>query len=304
MTTLERRLHNPLLLVHLNKDVHEEGEKYIEFKNKLDEATKLAPREDLVYSLYAESSVKDCGMGGFVNSGFIPYGIIPEYKYGDDDFEDDLRFFWPKNAKGKPMAFLGGINLQDWPIVFHKYTADRIFRSCNAISFAGGFELLERWNKLPKWLYFFADDNGSFDSFAPDCHVRMVSDSKYNTINGRGDAIKKFMSKIKPSKITTPDCFFKNPILKFEYDGCDGEIGDKINEHPNSVIKIYGAPESQQDPCRYLSPNSYGLKRACTPLVCFNDFSNDTTHQFYVDTISMHPIEHTRAYCKLESSMT
>jgi len=310
-TDLARTLFNPLLcsrgLNYLSEEEETEQTKHI--RELYAAGIKQTSKNNLVWGLEVDYSDVDCGNGGFLSAGYMPpfFGNL----YKDSDMQKELSFYWPKDHKsGKYMSLVGAINLGSWPKAFHDLTAYNVDQ-WNRLSFAGGRELDNSWYEpRDTWMYFFVSHRNDFETSIPDCHVRQVHFSKSERHNRcfSETVLSKMWDWQKNQTVMTsvvaPPKYFTNIRPRFYYDGTgypDKEKG--IFAYGEGDCSVYGPPNSQQEPKRYISPESYFL-RALTPIFSFSDDGTDMTHQFYADTSIFDSIYHTRPYCKLDSSCT
>lgn len=306
--------------------------------------SKLKKHQFLCPSLHFQKSKKDLGWGGFYSGGFIPPFWNIEGTFSRKNPLKDINFYWPKDyLSGKRMKYLGSINvdnysnqLSNFQFVEEKWKTKLNFYGTDA----RGYPRMENEH----WFHFFASEKNEYSSFVPDCHVIMHSRLNFRkefcfdespiskSFRRRREAEENELKETHFSQeeyeeefrrineeetnktdIVTPSCFFQKPDFFFERDFCPpngdnfwdiDEDFDFYNYPKESVIKFLGCPESQQEPKRYLSPNSYPIKRACVPFISFSDDEHDMTHQMYVDSFYMDTIHHTSTYCKLDSSCT
>lgn len=309
---------------------------YEEFVTLYNKAIKQAPSKHICFGLEVDYADTDEGLGGFYDAGFVPVGLFDNI---DGNVEKYMNYAWPRDpfsADGKFMRYLGGINLGIWPKVFHDMTASWGEHLRNGKSFAMGVRDsnsdLGSIRSKNTWLHLFSSRQAEFDSPTPDCNVQMSHEHDFSRMD---ENTAKIVRDVYKNKHWTPEQirehiinwqtkhteeaefikghkkYFKNIRPRFYYDGpysdkiyklMDNEKG--IFAHGKGDCNVYGKPNSQQEPQRYISPNSYNGIRALTPTFCFNDADHDMTHQFYCDTLMLDEFNHKQAYCKLDSSCT
>lgn len=329
---LTRRLYNPLLLVNGLNFIPESNplsktEELAQIKALYEKALEETSTNNLVYGLNVDYSDDDCGLGGFYSSGFVGY-FCSEYDGQDTDkIQKNLNFYWPKVPNSdKFMSYLGSINLGIWPLLFSHLTR----RKFEKTSWASFWD----WSGIDRnrdflimnlehdyWMHLFVGEKNDFTTTVPDCHVRITrqfnaaacqKDSRDGIHQDWYNAVREWQeTKTVKSSVVAPKKYFGKITPKIMFDGLSMprkyEITDppkgSIFEHDLPDCQIYGAPWSQQTPKRYVSPEGY-FWRGCAPMFAFYDDGDDMTHQFYADSIVMDSINHTRYYCKLDSSCT
>ena len=319
---------------------------YKEFHRLYQEALKFTPSKNLVFSLEADFSDTNQGLGGFAEAGYVPTELFRDVIRKNDSAEEiqkDLRYYWPRcHQTGKYMKFLASINLNIWPKVLHdalciKGNSQWSPPSSRAIGYDLAREDGRNIYESDIWMHLFVSEQSDFETFVPDCHVRLTTTHNYDKVDPsmaewsrNYDAerelpketlipiIEAFQKEncVESPHICGPKQFFTNIRPRFNFDGL-GKISDKLEElsdsdNPNDFgswkgsgdCTIYGRPRSQQTEKRFISPDSYNGLRALTPMFSFSDAQNDITHQFYADAVCFDAIRHKYSYCKLDSSNT
>lgn len=363
LTQLLCDTHNPLLMYrgcnpiphNLTERRHGQDENpnlkfYNEFHRLYQEALKITASKNLVFSLEADFSDTNEGLGGFTEAGYVPIDLFRDILSKNDlettgAIQKDLEFYWPRcHQTGKFMKFLASINLGIWPKVLHDAlcvkSADRNWSP--PASRAIGYDLARTdggrdVSESDIWMHLFVSEQADFETFVPDCHVRLTTAPNYNKMDVHMAEITRRIhgerqlsdgtllqlitdfqkaNCVKSPYICGPKKFFTNIRPRFNFDGL-GPKPQKLedlhdSDNPNDFgswrasgdVTIYGRPRSQQTEKRFIAPDRYNGLRALTPVFCFSDSENDITHQFYADMIMGDAISHKMIYCKLDSSCT
>lgn len=312
---LRSYLHNPLLLVNGVREIpaeyrHPENDI---FDQAYAAALEQTSTENLAWGFTMKDSKEDSGYGGFYNDGFNAPFFGP-FEEPRKNWKKDFEYYWPKSVNGY-MRYVGAVNLGMWPIILQKLTEFEFSKNLNLSLFmAGGdsYDMLSLFLRREYWLHLFMDCQDDYESPNQDCHVRIVRHHKEDKRNFSDDDIRgmigEWNQKASRSEIQLPDCYFAKPQFRFFYDGLklakdkDWESEKGIFEY-GGEFQLFGRPRTQQESRRPLSPHSYIVPHALSPIFAFTE-SRDVTHQFFADSLLFDSIRHRQYYCKLDSSCT
>ena len=312
-TKLRSLLHNPLLLIDGIHSPNLVTPEHKEFKEKYESALIQASSKDFCPGFKFSHSPKDLGFGGMGNMN-IPFFSPLNIK----DIKRDFSYYWPRDYHSdKYMKFIGAVNLGIWPIVLSEFTKFDKYVCPYVGCREAGRSRINLKVITNYWLYLFVSHGKYEESYAPNCHVRLVDhtisphyqEEEYISRKEIYEAMVEWNEdKTIKTEIGYEKGFFTEPKLRFYYDGITVNDDDDDSEKGifkyDGDYKVFGRFSSQQEPKRELSPNSCLFPHALTPIFSFTDQSHDVTHQFTADSFLFDNISHSRYYCRLDSSCT